>query len=824
MNPLLAQFLAEAADLLTRVDDGLLRLERDPGDAELLNEVFRAAHTIKGSSGLFEFGELTRLTHAAEDLLDAVRGGRLTLDAVLTDQLLAAFDLVRGWLAHVTGTGRLPDTAAGEAAGVIEGLRAPLGGSAGPAPTGAVRAAGAPAGGVSTDARSAPDWVGGCGAEWLAETASWLTTTSATMRFARYTPDRDCFFRGEDPLHLLRQVPALERLVALPGPAEEDYDDYACLLGFALATRAGEGELAHLFRYVPEQVEVMELDGPALRRLLDGVPATGAQPAAAPPDQPDDQPTAAPGVGRGDVLDILDAAERAVTALPESEPERGHRLASINSSVQAAACALGQVFRPADDATQLTGALRRLLDRARAERATGLADPEGARRAGTADPAGAADPAGTADPSGAAGASTPGGYDGPRRRASDFVDVDHHGQVGNRTLKVDQGKIDRLMELVGELNVAKNGLTFLAEAADEEFGNRLLARRIKDQYGGMHRIAEELQSAVMDVRLLPLSVAFARFPRLVRDLSRKLGRPAELVTEGGDTMADKDVIEALGDPLVHLVRNALDHGIEEPPARAAAGKAARAEIRLSAFSDGDAIVVEVSDDGAGVDPVTVGRKAYQKGLITEEQLAALDDEEAVDLIFLPGFSTAEAVSDLSGRGVGMDAVRVAVEALGGTVTLRSRPGAGTVARLRLPQSVAVAQVMVVGVAGQRFGIPVDAVAETVRVSATDLDRVLHQDVICLRGDVVPVLDLAQALGMRRDTADAPRNLLVARVGGHQVGLLVDRFDREVDVMIKPMEGLLAGHPAFSGTALLGDGLVLLVLNLREVLHRAATPA
>jgi two-component system, chemotaxis family, sensor kinase CheA len=402
---------------------------------------------------------------------------------------------------------------------------------------------------------------------------------------------------------------------------------------------------------------------------------------------------------------------------------------------------------------------------------------------------------------------------------------DSGGKIGARILKVDQEKVDRLMELVGELNVAKNGLTFLAGAAEEEFGSRVLSRRIKDQYAGMHRIAEELQSAVMDIRMLPLSVAFARFPRLVRDLGRRLGKSIQFVTTGEDTMADKDVIEALSDPLVHLIRNSIDHGIELPSERFNAGKPEAATVILNARADGDAVIVEVTDDGRGIDPGRVRRKAYEKGVINEEELESLTDEEALDLVFRPGFSTADQISDLSGRGVGMDAVRASVDKLGGSVTMTSTLGAGTRVVLRLPLSMAVTQVMVVSVAGQRFGIPVDLVVETVRVPGSEVNRVLAQEVVVLRGDVVPVLDLARVLDMPwTPVSGQDQAVLVVSVNGQRVGLRVEQFHREVDVLLKPMEGLLAYADEFSGTALLGDGLVLLVLNVKEVLSLAARVA
>ncbi|GAA1605967.1 chemotaxis protein CheA [Actinoplanes couchii] len=781
MNPLLAQFLAEANDLLAQVDEGLLQLERDPGDPELVNEVFRAAHTFKGSSGLFDFPELTRLTHAAEDLLDAVRGGRLALDSGMTDDLLASFDLIRGWLAHVTTHERLPSGAGSDAAGLITRLRAPLGGEAAPS---APSAAG-PAVLVDT----APDWLAYLDAEWLTETAGWLSTTGSTLRFLWYTPDTDCFFRAEDPLHLIRQLPALDRLsVVQPGtwPAVQEYDEYTCMLSFLVVTRASLGELNHLFRYVTDQIEIVELDADAITRHLSGEPPLRAEEVMTVAVTPViDTEMAA------DARSVLHAAHRALTM--DGVVTEGTRIRSVRHAVAAAARSLGV---PVDLGAAGPAELLTAIDLL----------------------------AGEAAPAPVAIAPVPAAPPRAEERVESRAD-DPGGQVGTRVLKVDQEKVDRLMELVGELNVAKNGLTFLAASAEEEFGSRALSRRIKDQYAGLHRIAEELQSAVMDVRMLPLSVAFSRFPRLVRDLSRRLGKNIELVTEGGDTMADKDVIEALGDPLVHLVRNSLDHGIETPDERSLRGKSHTARLTLTAVADGDAVIVEVSDDGRGVDPDRVKHKAYEKGLISEEELETLSDVDAVDLVFRPGFSTADQVSDLSGRGVGMDAVRASVEKLGGAVTMRSKLGQGTSTRLRLPLSMAVTQVMVVSVAGQRFGIPVDLVVETVKVPAGGMGRVLHQDVVMMRGEVVPVIDLARALDMPwslPETADRP--ILVVSVNGQRVGLLVEQFHREVDVILKPMEGLLAYADEFSGTALLGDGLVLLVLNMKEVLGLAARVA
>ena len=326
----------------------------------------------------------------------------------------------------------------------------------------------------------------------------------------------------------------------------------------------------------------------------------------------------------------------------------------------------------------------------------------------------------------------------------------------------------------------------------------------------------------MDVRMLPVQVAFDRAPRLVRDLARQLGKQVDLVMEGADTAADKDIIEALGDPLVHLLRNSLDHGIELPAQRTAAGKEPCATLTLRARQDGEAVIVELSDDGRGVDIDAVKRRAWERGLLTEVQMAQMPDAEAVQLVFLPGFSTATEVSSVSGRGVGMDVVRVTVESLGGSVTMTSERGVGTVTRLRMPLSMAISRVLLVEVAGQRFGVPVDAVRDTVRVPRGDVKRLLDGQALTLRDAVVPIIDLAQALGLGSADQGDQVSVLVVDVGGRSVGLVVEAFHRDTEVLLKPLDGVLAGLAGYSGTALLGDGQVLLVLDLEEVLACPST--
>jgi len=402
--------------------------------------------------------------------------------------------------------------------------------------------------------------------------------------------------------------------------------------------------------------------------------------------------------------------------------------------------------------------------------------------------------------------------------ADNFLDrpVERTETVVDRTLRVEQGKVDAMMNLVGELVVAKNALPFLARDAEIRFGSRELAREIKDKYSVIDRITRQMQSAVMDIRMMPVSELFKRFPRLVRDIARKQNKKVDLVIEGETTEADKNIIEALADPLTHILRNSLDHGICPPEIRVNTNKPAVATIRLSAKQEGDSVIISVSDDGRGIDPERVRAKAVERGLLDAERAAQLSSDQAVQLVFLPGFSTAEQVSDLSGRGVGMDAVRSAVERLGGAVTLESRLGEGTTIRMKLPLSMAVTRVLTVDLAGQLYGVPMELVVETVRIEPANIRRMKSSEAVVLRDQVIPITRLRNLLGMEPRPSPL-ESVLILRIGSVLVGLVIDDFGTGMDIILKPFAGILANLGGFSGTAVLGDGRVLLVLNLKEIL-------
>jgi two-component system chemotaxis sensor kinase CheA len=388
-----------------------------------------------------------------------------------------------------------------------------------------------------------------------------------------------------------------------------------------------------------------------------------------------------------------------------------------------------------------------------------------------------------------------------------------------RALRVDVERIDAVIKLTGELTVVKNALGHAARLARDGGDVVVLAQALKDQHAQLERLTVELQRSVVAIRVLPLRHVFQRFSRLVREMTVTLGKSARLVIEGETTEADKAVVESLFEPLLHVIRNALDHGVEARDARLAAGKPETALIRLRGYREGERVIVEVSDDGGGIDPNRIRTVAAERGLLDAETLTGIGDEEALELIFAPGFSTAATVTDMSGRGVGMDAVRSTVERMGGRVRIQSRTGEGTSIRFVLPFTVMMTRVMTVEAGGQMFGVPFEAVVETLQIPLADIFSIGAAQAIVLRGRTVPLVGLASTLDL---PPGGPRPAVVKAVvtaaGGHLSALEVDAFGERLDVMLKPMEGLLSGMRGVAGTTLTGDGRVLIVLDLLELLQ------
>ncbi|MDD5214591.1 MAG: chemotaxis protein CheA [Methylococcales bacterium] len=897
MNSLLEQFLSEARDFLQGIGEKLMQLESDPTSNELMVELFRFVHTLKGNSGLFDFPEMTRVLHASEDLMDAVRNGRVNYSQKLADQLLDAMDFVGMLMDEIEATEKISNKHAAPAAELTKALRNLLTASE--------------AGSESSEiddilneitqtqvAENSIDWESLPTLNLPEDIAEQLHAHSLrgdSVFWVEYTPEADSFFKGEDPFYLIRQVPDTEwRNVVLNSTVENlaEMDVFNSVASYQVLTHAPAEELEDLFRYIPDEhrrIEIpalafvkpsgntdehavdedfianvfalfdkdeteevtrtintmLELSAPdlwsssALRwvlRLIEREPENKAAQRALleslrtlqSPDWSELKPveviaTIAPPVrnavvstsngSNGVVDEKMQYFNEVINAQREILNLSGFnegRLKSVGASLIGCYKSIGR----SQDVDSLELAIKNSLVENSQDLLLKWLDHslENAPELVVAEK--------IAAPVNNLAMQNDVKFG---RRAEDAAGrkADEPNAVtASKTLKVDQEKIDRLMNLIGEMVVAKNALPYLAARAETVFGVRDLSREIKAQYAVINRVAEEMQDTIMQVRMLPVSFIFQRFPRMVRDISRKLGKEVDLVLEGESTEADKNIIEALSDPLIHIVRNSLDHGLEQPDVRIAAGKNGTGKLLIRASQESDRVLIEIIDDGKGINPEVIKHKAYEKGLIDEATMERISDQDAVNLVFAAGFSTADVISDLSGRGVGMDVVRSAVEKVNGTVGIESEVGKGTRLYLSLPLSMAVTNVMIIQSNKQIFGVPMDMVVETVRVPRVHIQSIKQKQTTVLRGRIVPLLPLNDLLASNMPQLPNENDefaTLIVRVHGEHVGILVDDFRETVDIILKPMTGILGGLGGYSGAALLGDGSVLMVLNPRELM-------
>jgi two-component system, chemotaxis family, sensor kinase CheA len=713
MNEFLQQFLIESRELVLQASDGLLLLEKSPGDAECLDVVFRAFHTLKGGAGIVEFYAMEDALHATETLLTEARAGKRTPDAALVAACLTRLDRVSQWLDSLEQTGELPAVAA--AAGVDAVMH---------------------------------DWV----QRLVARHSSHIGRAATAFRF---TPDRDCFFKGDDPIAVvtsMQQLLALEIEPAGEWPPIDSFDPYSCNLVLSGLTGASAGEVRASMQSLSGECEAVSIG------------------------------SAGPGAGASTlpqiVRDVL-GAQLAVLDIKEAAGALG-RLVSAGMTAANAMRFCGQEAN-ADGVARAT-------EQSIAEKSSNALRDSIVK---LLSPAAAALPT------------------APAQREESSM----------RTLRVDAGQIDALVRLTGELTVAKNALGHSAKVAHTN--GYSIAGRLHDHHNLLNRLITQLQQSVIGLRVLPLRTVFQRFPRVLREMSSTLAKAVELRVEGEETEADKAIVEMLFEPMLHVVRNAIDHGVESAEARRASGKPSVATIHMRAARDGDRVVIEISDDGAGIDVNRVRQVAKERGIAPEEDLRSMSESEVIDLIFAPGFSTAPTVTEISGRGVGMDAVRSAVGRVGGRVSIDSRAGQGTTVRFALPFSFMMTQVMTVESGGQIFGIPLDAVVETVRVRRDAISGVGGARVIIQRNRTIPILDLTQVLSAGSDmqpSHEGDAAVIIASVAGQWVGICVDRPGERMEVMLKPLDGLLSGTPGVAGTTVLGDGRVLLVLDIGEMLQ------
>ncbi len=700
-------FLSECHDLLEQMENGLLRIDAGSADAETINAIFRAAHTIKGSAGIFACDDIVAFTHVVESVLDRSRAGELAFDSRLTGLLLASRDHIAALVAQVAApTAPLPAAVAEQGRQLLSQLAGYLG-------TADLADAAAPR---PLPSHSHATTAGEAGER--AATGNW----HISLRFAR-----DLLQSGMDPLSFLRYLRNIGDIVGIATvhddlPELAELDAEACYLGFEInfASSAERAAIDETFDFVRSEASI---------HLL-------------PPHSP------------------LAAYADMIAARPETAADLGAVLLSCGTLNEAE---LAQV----------------------------LAMHNGAHTTAPTATAVAAPPAGALVPS-------PAG-ETPRQK----------------TVRVDADKLDRLINLVGELVIAGAGTSLVA--------GELRVARLSEAASTMTRLIEEVRDSTLNLRMVQIGETFNRFQRVVRDVARDLGKEIRLEINGADTELDKTVVEKIGDPLLHLVRNAMDHGIETAASRQASGKPAAGTIRLNAYHDSGSVVIEVADDGAGLDSQRILRKAREKGLVGAQQ--QLSEADIHKLIFAPGFSTAEQLTNLSGRGVGMDVVKKNIEALRGSIDIVSTPGAGSLMRIRLPLTLAIIDGFLVGVGDSSFVIPLDQVVECIDLSASDRREADRRQYVDLRGQILPYTRLRDAFAMDSNLPPRSESIVVVKYGQQRAGLAVDRLLGEIQTVIKPLARVFSGVAGISGSSILGNGQVALILDIpRLIQHTIASAA
>ena len=695
-------FFEESFEALDTMEAALLKLDVGAPDPELINTIFRVAHSIKGGSATFGFSEIASFTHSLETLLDELRSGGMSVTVTLSDLLLKSVDVMRAMLRAVQNKQPIDAQSVSdlqfdlEVAIVRKNETAPV-----EAASVKESAAGTPSGEPqSGEPPAAPRWQ------------------------IRFRPFRELLVRGNDPVRMLRELAELGELEvridtqALPPLTDISPQDCHLSWTLQLPGEVAEEDIRQVFEWAEGDCDL------SLERLAPPTPADTREPAGEP----------APETAAG-----------------------------------------GAAAAPAGADTVATHA---------------------------AEPGPAAHPAGPA--------ATP-----ARSEIAAKAEASVSAHADSGSIRVSVEKIDELMNTVGELVITQ---AMLGQLGAQSEGPQ--AERLRAGLAQLERNMRELQESVMRVRMLPISFVFSRFPRMVRDLAQRLGKHIELKLTGEQTELDKTVLEKIGDPLVHLVRNCIDHGIESPEVRTAAGKPAAGTVHLDACHRGGNIAVEVSDDGAGLDKARILAKARSRGLIGAGDQPS--DSEIHELIFLPGFSTAEKTTDLSGRGVGMDVVRRNVKALGGKIELTSEPGRGSRFTITLPLTLAIVDGQSVAVGSETYIVPLISIVESMQLKPEGVNRLSGRgEVFSFRGDYLPIIRLHEVFGVEPRTQSLHEGLVVVAEGdGRRVGLFVDDLLGQQQVVIKSLEANYGHIEGISGATILGDGSVALILDVPGLIRVA----
>lgn len=695
-------FIDESNEHLQNLNTQILNLESDPENMDTINEIFRAAHSLKGMAGTMGYKRMQTLTHDMENVFSEVRNGHIKVSPDMVDILFQCLDALDEYVNNIKESA---DEGTNDNEPLIQQLNSVLNGKGEPQESAAPAA----------QAKEEPQEADGDGRKWLEIRLD--SSQSNVLRAAKeqgkkvygltITVQESCILKAARAFLVFKAIEEKAEII-VSSPSAQDVEDEKFDLDFSLivVSDASLEEVKHAASNVSEIASVL-----------------GAE------------------------IDLDKMGTR------DKYEEKGHEPEQESPAVSAVSAA--------------------------APVAPAAAEP-------------AVKPA--AEPKAAEKKQTPG------------------KPVVNRTVRVDIEKLDVLMNLVSELIIAKNSLV---SASNQVQGQ---SQGVNEQIEYLENVTTNLHESVMKVRMVPIESVVSKFPRMIRDLSKKLDKKMELYMTGEETELDRTVVDEIGDPLMHLLRNSADHGLESAEIRAQRGKPEVGSIFLDAYQDGNNVVIEVRDDGNGIDVEQVKAKALERGTITPEQAANMSDKEVIDLLFLPSFSTAKKVTDVSGRGVGLDVVKSKIEALSGEVEVKSKLGEGSTWTIRLPLTLAIIQALMVVVGGEKYAISLGSIQTIEDIAPEDIKLVQNKEVIHLRGSVIPLIRLANVLDVE-STRSSEEHLVVVIVkkGDRLAGLVIDDMIGQQEIVIKSLGKYIKQCRFISGATILGDGEVALILDANALI-------
>ncbi len=753
-------FIDETREYLQSLNEQLLILEESPDNQDTINEIFRAAHTIKGMAGTMGFKRMQKLTHDMENVFSEVRNEKMSVTSELVDTLFKGLDALQGYLDSIVETGSEGEDdnqdiidglakilAEGLSKGVVKKEIAPEK----EAMEAKEEAKGTDAAEDAAKEDGKPDAEADNAESKQTKGKIKLNETEMETYVAAKADGRNVFnvtvkIRETCILKSARAYLVLKNLeengyVIRTEPSSQDIEDEKFDFEFSalIATEANAEKIKKV------AMKVAEIQDAIVEEFV----AEGAE---------------------GESKE-QEAGKEAQSGEASSDNKDSGEKAAEQKSTEASSKKSAEVKSDKKDSE----ANKATVNKASVGKA-------------------------------AANQANAGGQSAPKAQKKPVV---------NRSVRVDIDKLDDLMNLVSELIIAKNGIVSTNAAKNKEIGE--INNSFTEQIEYLERITTSLHKSVMKTRMVPIESVVSRFPRMIRDLNKSLGKKMDLHITGEDTELDRTVIDEIGDPIMHLLRNSADHGIESAAERKRAGKPETGQIHLDAYQQGNNVIISVSDDGAGIDVDKVREKAISRGTITPEQAEAMTNKEIVDLLFLPSFSTAEKVTEISGRGVGLDVVRTKINSLGGTIETKSEKGKGSTFIIRLPLTLAIIQALMVQVEEEKYAIPLGSIQTIENIPVTDIKYVQSKEVINLRGNVIPLIRLRSVLDLPEAVDNERLMVVIVKKADNLAGLVIDKLLGQLEIVIKSIGKYIDSPKMISGATILGDGEIALILDVNMII-------